>query len=795
MFQSKAHNPATGLIIILFCSIFLFSCAAPPPVKNTVVQQKLQLAGAKWYHFTATAKVDDNDLRNDAPLFCIKFDFAQPGKRSFRDTYLAISADMKTAYKYIYAENLKKRPDGLYDLAFQFKTPANVTTGTVLASGWKNRYPVTISNFAVKENNGSIRYLTGTPLKKQFAVNKFIDTLKISGSVKMKDSSRRLPEKKVIISLKANDSLHRPLKFAPALPWSAAAKSNFIYVVPDKNGNFSHSIKLPQGVASMEIALQTVYFKETVELTDLKVEQLFTPQKLTERELSFDQAVSGGSTVCLNGIISDNDKLPESKSAFAKIIFSDKNGKQLPSPGLAYNRKKKYYYCYLPQQAGQERFSIALQVPHDAVKMQVKLARFYNNAPLTLQSFYIEETIPPLNQRLRNAGIDLTPGYMENGAILDQLWNCFMPEVSLETLINAPVFTKLPLPVGHGYIFDGRDDPRFVSLKDFRPYKLPRSLFWTENPFSHSTWQQKFYTLYWAVMNDQRYDDARYITRIMKSFFKHTPYLYSQNPLCYEDHAISCRIEAMLALYHGVNSDVFKVIAFNGIKSKREFLIRDKFFMKQFFIQMLLDAENIYGLLKNQTLGIHNHNLFMAHALLCLSDAFPQLPRAGVYKKTALETINSHLLQMYENDNITAEQSSAYQHTFLMFFCEIYSYLRQSGYANPELLSNLYNKIKFMFGAAVDMLDYDNKFFTIGDSANASFSQLEFAAIQQLLHKQNPSKIVIAEQNRTEQNRTEQNRTEQNRTEQNRTEQNRTEQNRTEQNIPGKRHICFFQPR
>ena len=718
------------VLLFLLLSILAVPCSGEPgwvPAKPGI-QKEFSLEPGTWYCLTGTVKVDEKDLSGENPLFCVKFFFENEFRNSdLSETYLSPAADGKSAYKYIFAEDLIFRKNGIREYKFQFKTPADIKKTRVYVSGWKNKYPAQIGPLLSERNPAAPVYISEIPLQKRLRLNRYTDLIRISGNVK---TGEKLPDGKLIATVKLSDFMHHKLSPVSKLAYSPVLKEHYIYLKPDASGNFVHEIQIPHNSAEIKVGIRTFFYRGKVELSDLKLEQLFMPRQLRSKDIVFEQEVSGGNVAEITGALADESGILHGKSAYLRIYVMDKTGKVLPVPGLPVNREKNYHYVYLPQKNGEGSFRIKFKIPLHAKKIRVVFARFFNDRKLTLKYFDVQERTQPLTFRLREAGIKLTPDFMTKEAVLDQILDYLMPGMKVEEFAASELFPGLPVPLGHGYIFNpaGKNDPGWMSVKGFPPYRLPSKLEWNENPYSHSAWQQKYYTLYWAVTSDQNRKDAEYIKTVMKSFFERSPFTFHKHPMCYEDHAVSCRLEGMLALYHGVKKErqVFDFVLFSGIRSKRELLAADPLFMKQYFVQMLIDAENIYEYLQNRTLGIHNHNLFMARALLSLSLAFPKLPKLEIYYKTAVDTIVSHLSMMLETDHVTAEQAAIYQHVLLTYFFELSCWMESMESFDRELKEYVRLKVRNILLADRDMIDPNGSFFTMGDTVSARGILREF---------------------------------------------------------------------
>ena len=712
------------IIALLFFLGIFFSVSSN--AKNLQVPgDELFLDAGKWYHISGTVQISDEEIKNQNPLLCIKFFF----KNEFifcnaEGTYLIPAADGKSVYKYIFVDDLVKKENGLFEYHFQFKTPDDLKKTYIQTLAWKNKYPVSIGKLTVNINPVAAVYLSKEPMIRKLRLNQYTTLVRISGNVKVRGKKVQIPDRKLVATVKLSDYRKHNLTPGLNLAYSCDLKENFIYLKPDSDGNFVHEIRIPHNSAELEIGIRTFFYQETVELSDLKLEQTFLPQPLRKTDIVFERDISGGNIATIEGYLSDDSKPIQNKSAYIRIYVMDQFGKIISVSGLPQNREKNYYYVYLPQKAGQNFFSVSFNLPQNAKKMRVVVSRFFNDKKLTLHYFNIQEKTKSLKHRFREAGIRLTPDFMENEAVLDQILDYLIPGVKIDELATSVIFPDLPVPVGHGYIFNpaGKNEPGWMSVKSFKPYKLPSELKWNENPYLHSTWQQKYYSLYWAIIGDQSRSDAEYIKTVLRSFFSCTPYPFHLNPMCYEDHTVSCRLEGMLALFHGVkkNQNIFDFVTFSGIRSKRDELIADSLFTKQYFVQMLIDAEYLYEFLQNKTLGVHNHNLFMARALLCLSLAFPKLPKADSYYRTAIDTIISHLSMMYEVDHVTAEQAANYQHTFLMYFLELYCWIRSIKSFDQEIEKYICRRVKNILLADLDMIDPGGGFFAMGDSVWSS---------------------------------------------------------------------------
>ena len=609
-----------------------------------------------------------------------------------------VSGGRTKGYEYLFMDRASRDADAFL-WRFQVRTPGGAEHLMLELKPWKNKGEVLLEEPAVQACLSAYDFVgceDNSVLRRTIRCDEQDDTLCIDG---------------VCCDLSGNPLTGKGVLEARFSPFCASGKTETVVSLIDVNrgGCIRHKFGFRHGCLGGVVEIRAAR-TNCCRIAGLTLTGMFDARALpSERKpIVCSRAVVEGDVITISGVIDETDAKGECpKSAVASVVFIDGLGQVVKSGQLPASEKFGEYF-YLRSGPTAVPFSQKIKVPNDAVRIMVKISRFYNERVLTLRGFRMTSFVPKysnslireLSWKVPKDAILTDPRRVEQS--LEQFWG----KDGIARVRARSDNPDVRVSPNHGMII-GREytPPKDACTMAFRDYKgvtMNPAMDWSMNPFTNTTWQLKLLSGYWIPFLGATLGEREYYSHCKaywQSFMSQLSYPNGYNTIAYNDHTCAARIEAILLTMYGKKSNRETGI---GFPSLRTWLDKDELFAKQLLYQLSVDVGLVAYHLRAQTFGLHNHNLIMARSLLQFSDCFRGYEFSRRYRELALRVIFEHLYLMFEPDGFIREQSALYHHSFMQYFSELYQYMRENKSADEKTLETLRdNLLRF---AEVDLL-------------------------------------------------------------------------------------------
>ena len=715
------------LVLVILC-LFGSPCTlfSVQPVEETIIavdspqnaySRTFSITGGEFYELNCTLDISSEDIGNESPLATLFLQF-NDGIRTLPLTETLINNQTaifkNTGYKYIYSDG-GKAGNNRIEFRTQFRTPSNAKKLAVLIQKWKNRGEFEILSVQLIKNQAPVsQTINKTPYHWRLSLDPADSNVEISGC--LKSATGEIPPLKKVLLLHSfkNEMAEEcpPLQKFPRSP----EFGYFSYVECDSGGRFSFILQKPQDAKTLEIGLCTFYYDQELELSDFvfraNPDVIPINSKLQKRIYN----VIPESILQISGSVDYQEFFKAPHKTFMTITFYDEKHQKIALEEKIAHSEEYGDYIYLPSEHSTNPFKFRIKVPARATKVELGFKTFRPAQKHVFRLFEVHCTVPSFHAKFKKI-----VGNVEDDAYRRILKHYLTPD-EYEYLRSASPKADMFMPLGKSLCCDeefyAQTTGGKIKLKKFPVFTVPAKLTWEEDPFHHGTWLLEYHSLYWMLFFHRELEPAQaweIHKKLLLSYFDRNFFLRRYNTMAWNDHAVASRLETLLALFNGINREYNPLRYYTvSLPSFRNYLLADEEFFQRYAAEILTEAHFLENFLQTRVLGIHNHNLFVAHALIAFADTFPELACSKSFRNTALQTILEHIQEMYEMDGVTREQASTYQNSFLEFFYDLYVYFGR----NPQYVHTreiLEKKLEKILQAQLALLTPNRKDVRMGD--------------------------------------------------------------------------------
>jgi hypothetical protein len=446
--------------------------------------------------------------------------------------------------------------------------------------------------------------------------------------------------------------------------------------------------------------------------------------------------VSGFTQATLRGKII-TERTSERNQALVRVHFLDVAGNLLSEPYAGTTQSEQVGpYIYLPSQEVDNSFSLEIPIPPVAAELRLGFQSWGNTKAVAFEETPTLQLSRPKNlmNHLRVAGVATVDGrppnsWLFDNALVDQWLRYWASTNGLTSSSDPMAWLNLDREVellpsaNHGVLvsegFYNALASGELKLSGFGPYRIPSSPNWSDDPFGSKSWRQRYQSIYWlaefaAVLPEAEAEQN--VNAILNSWFGKNSWPWSQDRFAWDDHTIAMRVEGMINLIHGRGDKPESMTFTSAVPGLDPQLPRELDQRKRIASQLIVDGLLLEEFLDSRSFYAHNHALFHINALLAISSAFPEMPGADRWRSKALVRLDELIDELWTEEGVSVEQSSAYQIWVLMTVMPVYKSLSLSDALADEQKERFRKRIERALIVAISLLDPAGGCVRIGDS-------------------------------------------------------------------------------
>ena len=429
-------------------------------------------------------------------------------------------------------------------------------------------------------------------------------------------------------------------------------------------------------------------------VTDIGIYEL--PRLGAKWDKSLD--VFPGEARVLSGTVLPSEAKPvNTRAGIVLVRFEGRDGVVPVEKGLSHSDKFGNYF-YLARGENPIRFVKKFEVPEKATRMHVGAFSFKEKCRL--------------DGRMTVSVVVSEPSTLPT----DDFYLGQLNEIVQDTVV-PPV----KRPVNNSFLPENWKSSDFerdiVAFEHFDGVKVSDDMDWNANPMNSTTWQSNLNAGYWICVMGRGLDSREYYDHCRKywmSFLRQQGSVKGKYHAAYCEHCCAARIEAILVTLFGLDLGQGE---FRKLPALTAALSSEPDFKRKLLMQLARDVQEVSYHLRARTMGIHNHNVLMARALLQFADCFSKYEFSGRYRRLALSVLLDHLDGMFETDGFIREQSVAYHFAFTKYFAAVYDYLRVNNSCDLEVLDSVRKKVTRLVDVCFSIVPPDERTPPMGDAA------------------------------------------------------------------------------
>jgi len=659
-------------------------------------ESKYVVQGGRFYECSLKATLSSHDITNEQAIGVCYVQFLDDGLpvRVSGSLVSGIPPNGEfRGYEYLFADNADSRDGNVFTWRFQFVAPESSSAVLITQRTWRNAAPVVFENPSIRVLPPEIVYLDEWGVEYVRTPSVGDNEIVVSGRVITNEAETECLNISVLKGL-----------------GGGTVETN---LVVKSGGRFWASLPIgDNGTCPIHAVFKTARHDAApghrVRLSDVSVSSRFRPIPLPSKSspvlLEYDVRNRNRMTLVCS-LLGYGITNRIAKAAIARVVFRNEAGDILPAGGLSHSAVNGDYFYLAAGNVKSNGITRAdIEIPVGATKMSLGFSKWgiRNNQVLSnLQISFSSDrfALPP-------EFLFAQDGLMDKDS-LRALLDTWLGEDGLD-------------------VIRFRDDkPRIMAswLQGFilrQDFDVSGDVDWKANPFNSSTWLLKYCSGFWipfaASVKDEeiRYN---YVREAWRSFWRtNGKYPSAVNNMVYNDHVLAARIEGIITLLYGLEDNIGIGRSIPPLYKK---IAHDPEFLKQLLYQLYVDVGVIMEYFNTNRLGVHNHNLIMAKALLLFADVFPMHPLSAYYRDAAVRIIFSHMEALFESDMFIREQSASYHHAFAGYFVDFFCYLKAQKTVDDEKLARMNRLLAKILAVDAALACPDNgATLSIGDSGS-----------------------------------------------------------------------------
>ena len=684
---------------------------------STCISNAIDVIGGRYCEVSFNGRISAEEKTNPQPIGVCKFMFVgEDGalvKADSAQVYGCGRGDAMSAFEYLYGDPIQTNSTGEAEWLFQVRAPDNAVKAIVLVDKWRPIKLVSFSNLQVRMCLETYAIVSDTHFAHKIVSGESGDAkLTCRGMIREYDGAQ--VRKRIPIQL----------RFVPFDPDTSEAMSEIVQMIySDNQGAFSCDINYPEGVFAGEVFVSSKTGKLKFRLCEFRVisrhEPIVLPSCDAPKWRQYD--VSGQLNV--SGVLLPVDPSnAHVKAGMCLIRFMDAAGNVLHAKGLAASKTFGDYF-YLKSASKAMPFQKMLIPPSGAVKVKVGFVSFKSRVQLFLERAKVKSKLLPPKCFWLEMGY--TKPIPEDMMLRhpEKIQEALERQIGIDEVARLLADKDVPnikRPLNISFLpqtwKDDSFDRNIVIFEHFNGFNIANGLNWNEDPYQSVTWQSNLNAGYWipfmcrGLPEDEYYESCK---KLWMSFFAHHAYPFGACPAAYCEHCCAARVEAILTTMFGIQKHSEDGVS---LPSLVRYLSNDVEFRKKLLLQLITDVRVIDYHLQMRSMGIHNHNVIMARALLQFADCFAKYSFAAHYRKTAMDTIFSHFNEMFESDGFIREQSAAYHLTFTKYFMKLYDYMLTNKSVGKNVLDKMRSRLAMLLSVNLAVKPPDGMTIPMGDA-------------------------------------------------------------------------------
>lgn len=648
-----------------------------------VGESEFAVSGGRFYEYSIKAAISSSDITNGQAIGVCYMQFVGDGLpvRVSGSFVSGIPPNGEfRGYEYLFADNADSRDGNVFTWRFQFVAPESSSKAVITPKPWRNIAPVAFESPSIRELPSEIVCLDEQGVEYVRTPSVGDNEIVASGRIVKNEAETEC----------LNISVFEGLGGGGVVETNLVVKSGGRFLASLPIGDTS---TCPVHVVFKSAKHDAAAVDHGVRLSEVAVRPRFRPIPLPSKTnpVFLDYDVRDRSRVTLVcSLVGYGITNRIAKAAIARVVFKNEDGNILPAIGMSHSEAYGDYF-YLTagdvKSNGITRTDIA--IPAGASKMSLGLSKWgiRNNQVLSsLQVSFSSDrfALPP--EFLFAQG-----GLMDKNS-LQALLDTWLGEDGFSAIRFREEKPRIMASWLQGFILrrDVVSSNYAFRLKGYQDFDVSGDVDWKANPFNSSTWLLKYCSGFWIPFAAPAEDEEtryNYVREAWRSFWRtNGKYPSAANNMVYNDHVLAARIEGIITLLYGLEDNIGIGRSMPPLYKK---IAHDPEFLKQLLYQLYVDVGVIMEYFNTNRLGIHNHNLIMAKALLLFADAFPMHPLSGHYRDAAVRIIFSHMEALFESDMFIREQSASYHHAFAGYFVDFFCYLKAQKTVDGEKLNRM----------------------------------------------------------------------------------------------------------